>query len=149
MPMDLSHIIQAAAEAALRDQGSPQQAKNKSNDKKRKGLTAPRALLLGAGMFTVGRLVVGSRGRHVLEDLQERLAIYESEHFGPDGQEGDEALEEDDEFEEEPEDYEDEEPEGEYDQDEEPEGEDDEDEEPDEERPRRRTSSAGSRNGRH
>ena len=193
MAMDLTRIIEAAAKAALDDHGPDHQAANKKPKDKGKGLTAPRALLVGAGVFTVGRLLVGSRGRDVLGDLQERLAAYESEHFGGESDGGDEEPEEDEEFDDEPEgefdedeepegefdgdeepegEYdEDEEPEGEYDEGEEPEGEYDEDEEPeaeyddaeepededepepedeDEERPRRRrTSSAGSRNGRH
>lgn len=160
MPMDLSRIIQAAAEAALQDQATDQ-SKDKGKDR-RKGLTAPRALLIGAGLFTVGRLVVGSRGRDMLEEIQERLLAYESEHFGeppaeyeeeePEGEyDGDEEPEAEYDEEEEPEgDYdEDEEPEGEYDEDEELEDEYDEEDEPEAERPRRRASSATSRNGRH
>jgi len=196
--MDLSRVIQAAAEAALQDQSSGQQPAGKAKDKRKKGLTTPRALLLGAGAFTVGRLFMGSRGRDMLGDLQERLAIYESEHFGSGEPEGDEDLDEEEELDEpegeydedeapedeapeddepedeydedeateddEPEDEydeddepeddydEDDEPEGEYDEDDEPEGEydEDEDEESEPKRPRqRRTSSAGSHNGRH
>jgi hypothetical protein len=181
MPMDLNRIIEAAAEAALQGQGPNHQATDKAKSK-RKGLTTPRAFLIGAGVFTVGRLLAASRGRDVLGDLQERLAIYESEHFGSGASEdGDEEPAEDEEFDDEPEDEydedeepegeydedeapeddeepedDDEEPEGEYDEDEEPQGEYDEDEEPEDEEPededrprRRRTSSAGSRNGRH
>lgn len=156
MAIDLNKIIQAAAEAALEGQGSGRQ--QQSEKVKRKGLTGPRALLLGAGVYTAGRLLVGARGGGLVEQLHDRLADLEDRHRGNDEEED---FEGDEEFDNEPED----EPEGEYDEDEEPEGEYDnepddeydEDGEPEEEdedeedagRPRARhaSSAAGRRNG--
>jgi hypothetical protein len=173
MAIDVTKIIQAAAEAALDGQGAgPQQQPEKG---RRKGLTGPRALLLGAGVYTAGKVLVRARGGGLVEGLQERLADFEDRHLAGE----DEDLSDDEDFDEgeDFDDEEDEEPEDEYDEDEEPEDEEPEDEEPEdeeeeepqgeydeeepeddeleedeeeaEERPRRRASStAGRRNGR-
>lgn len=132
MAMDFDRIIQAAAEAALQGKNSAQQSPQDGGKSKRKGLTAPRALLIGAGVYTAGRLLVGSRGRDMVDNLQQRLASFESDLLGGGEQDDEEDFDEDEELDDEPEgEYnEDEEPEGEYDEDEEPEGEYDEDGEP-------------------
>jgi hypothetical protein len=68
MPVDIRKIVLAAAEAALQDdQTDKQKSKSKSH------LTTGRALLLGAGLMTAGKLLAGSRGRDMLGSLQERL----------------------------------------------------------------------------
>lgn len=161
MAIDMNRIILAAAEAALEGQDS---GKRRQPGQQRKGkvLTAPRALLLGAGAYTAGRLLVRARSGGLVDGLQQRLAEYESRLL-PDEEEGsaEQDFIDDEEFdddEDEPEDDydEDEGPQGEYDDDEEPEDYDEEDDdapedelddEPRGER-RRRASSAGSRNGR-
>jgi hypothetical protein len=167
MAIDVTKIIQAAAEAALDGQGAgPQQQPEKG---KRKGLTGPRALLLGAGVYTAGRVLVRARGGGLVGGLQERLADFEDRHLTGEDEDlsDDEGFDEGEDFD----DEEDEEPEDEYDEDEEPEDEEEaepqgeyDEEEPEddeledeeaedeaeaEERPRRRASStAGRRNGR-
>jgi hypothetical protein len=132
---DLNRILQAAAQAVLEDQAS---GSNERSPKKRKGLTTPRAMLIGAGMFTAGRLLVRGRSNGLVESLQERLTPDQDE-------DADDYVEDDEEFEdEEPYDEADEGPDDEYDDesedeyDEEPEAEYDdeelEEEEPEEER---------------
>jgi hypothetical protein len=148
--MDLNRVIQAAAEAALQGPSSSSNGKKDSGQGKKRGLSMPRAFLIGAGVVTAGRLVAGSRGRDLLENLQDRLIEFEHEHFPSDDEQeepyGDEDFDQEEPEEpeaEEDEDFEDEEPE-------EPEAEDDEDledEEPDEERPRRRRVRSGSGSG--
>lgn len=135
MAMDLNQIIEAAAQAALGQSQAQQSPPQDAGKGKRKGLTASRALLLGAGAFTVGRLLMGSRGRDLLGDLEQRLAAFEGDHLNVLQQDDEEDVDEDGEFDEEPEgEYEeDEEPEGDYDEEEEPEGEYDEEEEPEDE----------------
>jgi hypothetical protein len=133
MAIDLSRVVQAALEAATQGQSPDDDAKQRKPH-----LSAGRALMIGAGLVTVGRLAA-PKGREVLDLLQHRLGESESE---PD----DEMQETEEDFDEEPEgegeeDFDEEEEE--YD-DEEPEGEGEEDfdeevEEDDDERPRRRT----------
>src|SRR5947209_6256025 len=144
MAIDMTRVIQAAAEAALEGRGSSSPPSKSSGKEKKRGLSVPRAFLIGAGIVTAGRLVVGSRGRDMLENLQERLIEFEHEHFDTfDGEEPE--AEEDEDFQDEDLDEEDyDEPEAEDDLDEgdeepeaeegeEPEAEEDEDfdEEPD------------------
>src|SRR5579884_2565596 len=113
MAIDFTRVIQAAAESVLDDKSSGSGSrKQESEGSGKRGMTMPRAFLIGAGLFTAGRLVVGSRGRDMLDNLQERLVEYEERHFGSEN--GDEA-----------EGYEDEGPEAE--EEEEPEAEEDED----------------------
>jgi hypothetical protein len=123
---DLSRIIQAAAQAAL-DDSSQSRMQQASQKVKHKGLSMPRAFLVGAGLFTAGRMLVRYSGRDLVESLQHRLEEFELQHG-----DSDDGYDEEEEFDEEPEGEfdEDEEPEGEFDEDEEPEGEFDEDEEP-------------------
>lgn len=173
MSIEMDKIVRAAAEAVLEGQDSQPSGKS-SGKAKRKRLTGPRALLIGAGVYTAGRLLVQSRG--LVEDLQQRLVEFESRYLGGEQEdEDDEDFDEGEDLEadEEPEAEEDEEPEAEaeFDDDEEPEGDEDEepeaeaefeDEEPDEEfddeepevdeesePPRRTSSAAGRHNGRH
>jgi hypothetical protein len=148
---DLSRIIQAAAQAAL-DDSSQSPMQQVSQKAKNKGMSTPRALLIGAGLFTAGRVLVRNRSAGLVEALQRRLDEFEGEHG-----ESEDAYEEDEEFAEEPEaeydeeeepegEYDEEEPEGEYDEEEEPEGESDVDDEEDE-RPRKRSRSRAAAGG--
>ncbi len=122
MAIDLQRTVRAALDAALKDAGSP------PPEPKKPFLSTGRALLLGAGAMTAGRLLAGSRGHQLLGSLEERL----EGAIGLDiGQEEEPEAEEDEDFEDE--EYE-EEPEAEDDEDfedeeyeEEPEAEDDED----------------------
>jgi hypothetical protein len=148
---DLSRIIQAAAQAAL-DDSSQSPMQQVSQKAKNKGMSTPRALLIGAGLFTAGRVLVRNRSAGLVEALQRRLDEFEGEHG-----ESEDAYEEDEEFAEEPEaeydeeeepegEYDEEEPEGEYDEEEEPEGESKVDDEEDE-RPRKRSRSRAAAGG--
>jgi hypothetical protein len=74
MSVDVDRIVQAAAQAVLDEQDSGRRRRQGSSARKRKRLSAPRALLVGAGAVTAGRLLVRFRGRDVLDRLQERLA---------------------------------------------------------------------------
>lgn len=65
-PLDVRKIIRAAAEAAL------EEAPAEGPTKKRR-LSGGRAVMLGAGLFTAGRLVVGGRGGALVNSLQDRL----------------------------------------------------------------------------
>jgi hypothetical protein len=84
----MRRIALAAVNAAFDQQ---QEAAKKS---KRSHLPATRALLIGAGLMTVGRVALSARGRGLLDSLEERLAVFE-------GRDGDADLppEEDEEFE--------------------------------------------------
>lgn len=160
MAVDLNRIIQAAAEAALGDQASSRSQQQDVNQGKRKGLTAPRALLVGAGLATAGRLLVRARGGNLIDGLQQRLATFErslglSDEEPDDEEYDEEEFDEDEDVEDEPYDEAEEEPEGEYDE-EEPEGEyedeeepeDGADEEPEPERRSSRRAASGGRRGR-
>src|SRR5438067_2507413 len=146
MAVDLQRVVKAAVDALLQQPTAQPDVK-----KPRRRLSGGRALLIGAGVVTAGRLVAGPKGREMLESLQQR--IEESDWYSEDGEPEGEAEEdfEDEEPEgEAEEDFEDEEPEGEAEEDfeeeedfedEEPEGQADEepdDEEVEEERPRSR-----------
>jgi hypothetical protein len=113
MAIDVGRIVQAAIEAATQGPSSGGDARSR-----KPRLSSGRALLLGAGLVTVGRFAV-PKGREMIGSLQQRLDEYESD---PDHEE------------ETDEDYDEPESEGDEDLDEE----EDEDERP---RPRRRTSS--------
>ena len=133
MAVDLNRIIQAAAEAALENQIPSQGQQQDGKQRNRKGLTAPRALLVGAGIAAAGRLLVRARGSDALGNLQQRLATIQSDlgltKDEPEDEEyGDEEFDEEEEVDDQP--YNEEEPEGEYDEGEEPDGEYEEGEEP-------------------
>src|SRR5438067_906169 len=161
MAVDLQRVVKAAVDALLQQPTAQPDVK-----KPRRRLSGGRALLIGAGVVTAGRLVAGPKGREMLESLQQR--IEESDWYSEDGEPEGEAEEDfedgepegeaEEDFEDgepegeaeedfEEEDFEDEEPEGEAEEDfeeedfedEEPEGQADEepdDEEVEEERPR-------------
>lgn len=66
MAMDMRRPLFAAIQAALDEvQAEPQ--------KKRHGVGAGRALLIGAGLYTAGRAVTSGRGRGLLDAIQQRL----------------------------------------------------------------------------
>jgi hypothetical protein len=114
MAIDLGRALQAAIQAATKEQSPPEPAKKKSHR-----LPVGLTVLVGAGMMTAGRVIAGGKGREWFESVQERIAALE------------EPSEQSEDFDEE--DYE-EEPEGEGEEDFDDEG--DEEEEP-EEKPRR------------
>jgi hypothetical protein len=141
MPIDLQRVVEAAARAALDDSGS---ASSKDKPTKRRWLSAPRAILVGAGLFAGARLLMSARGRELIEAVQDRIAEYQDLLEGPaddedaepedDGDYEDEPeaeYEEDEEYEPEDEAEEEYDPEDEYEDEEEPEDE----YEPDEEEP--------------
>ncbi|MCA1701871.1 MAG: hypothetical protein LC808_00810 [Actinobacteria bacterium] len=89
MAMDIRRGLQAGIESALEQPAPPSKPKTPH-------LSARRALLVGAGLMTAGRLMARSRASGIVESLQQRLA---------DGY----HAEEDEDFDEEPEAEEDEE----------------------------------------
>jgi hypothetical protein len=136
MAFDLQSVVEAAARAALDDSGSGQ---NTQNATRRRGLSAPRAFLVGAGVLVAGPLLVSSLGWELVETVHDRLADYREEHL--DGAADEEPEDPEDEYEEEDEDEPEEEDEEEYEAEEEDEPEDE------DERPRA-GSGARSRRGR-
>lgn len=110
MPIDTQRTLLAAAQAAL-DEIQAQPAKSK----KRHSFGAGKALLLGAGLYTAGRVVVKGRGSGMLDAIQQRLP-----HQDDGDDDFDEELDDDMPEGEADEDFEDEAPEGEADADEEP-----------------------------
>jgi hypothetical protein len=67
-PVDIRKVIRAAAEAALEEPA----ASPKPKPKKRR-LSTGRAVILGAGLVTAGRLAASARDSNVVSSLQERL----------------------------------------------------------------------------
>jgi len=89
MPMDMRRPLIAAIQAALDEvQAEP--------PKKHRGVGAGRALLLGAGLYTAGRVVVSGRGRGMMDALQQRLPDLDGS-----GDDSDDADDVDDEYDEE------------------------------------------------
>jgi hypothetical protein len=74
MAIDMDRIVRAAAEAVLEEQDSGRRSRKPSGGRKRKFLSAPRAILIGAGVVTAGRLAARLRGGDLVERLQERLS---------------------------------------------------------------------------
>ena len=72
-------IIVAAAQAAIDEARA-------TPPPKRRSIPAGRALLLGAGVMTAGRLVAGPRARELLSGLADRLEALE-DRFAVDGRE--------------------------------------------------------------
>lgn len=66
-PVDIRKIIRAAAEAALEEPAAD------SKPKKRR-LSSGRALILGAGLMTAGRLAARGRVGNMIGSLENRLA---------------------------------------------------------------------------
>ena len=91
-PVDIRKVLRAAAEAALEEPPSPVKSKKRR-------LSTGRALLLGAGVVTAGR-VLARRGDGLLPSLQGRLADLGAE---PDADVEEPDLEDDEALEEEPE----------------------------------------------
>jgi hypothetical protein len=142
MPIDVGRVVQAALEAVTQGPSSNGEAKVP-----KPRLSGGRALLLGAGLVTIGRLAA-PKGREIVGSLQQKIEELASEPEDEEQQtdeeyddqpedEGDEDFDEDD-YEEEPEDEGDEDfDEDDYEED--PEGDEDfDDEEPADERPRPR-----------
>ena len=80
MAIDLTRVIEAAAEAVVQGQNS-----NSPPDRREKrahGPRVPRTFLIGAGLVVGARLMAARRGRDLLGSLQKRLIDYEAEHFG-------------------------------------------------------------------
>jgi hypothetical protein len=75
VPIDLQRILEAAAKAAVEEQAA-------SRRTKKRRLSTGRAMLLGAGLATAGRLLVGHKGRDVLGRVQERIADFKSVEDG-------------------------------------------------------------------
>jgi hypothetical protein len=132
--LDVRRIAIAAVEEAF-----DQLEESKRKKRNRRGLPAKGALITGAALMTAGRVAWSSRGRGMLDALEQRLSGLvgrdgsaepddEEEFYEPEDEEAPEAYDEeedlpegveDEDYDEEPEDYE-EEPEG--DEEEEPEG---------------------------
>jgi RNA polymerase primary sigma factor len=88
--IDVRRVVEAAVEAAI------QELTPAPKPKKRR-LSAGRALLIGAGLATAGRVAVGSRGRGLFIGLEQRIADSRS---SPDEDEDlDDATEYDEELE--------------------------------------------------
>ncbi len=137
MPIDIRKALSAVLEAATQQPQAPPQP-----EPRKPRLTTGKALLVGAGVVTAGKLIAGPKAREMLDSMQQRIedSARSSEDVEPEDRledgEDDEAYEDDDEPEGEAdedfdeEDYDDEEPEDEADEDfedEEPEDEADED----------------------
>jgi len=71
MPIDLQRVLEAAVKAAVEP---PVQAAPVSRKTKKRRLSTGRAMLLGAGLVTAGRLVVNHKGQDILERVQQRIA---------------------------------------------------------------------------
>jgi hypothetical protein len=76
MAADISRVVLAAVEAALRDE----------KPTKKKGLSTGQALAVGAALAVAGRVAVGPGGRFVRDKVQERF---------PDGSESEDAEDQD------------------------------------------------------
>jgi hypothetical protein len=66
--VDIRKVIRAAAEAALEEPSTPQP------QAKKRRLSGGRAVLIGAGAVTAGRLLVRGRGGGLVNSLQDRLS---------------------------------------------------------------------------
>lgn len=71
-------ILIAAAQAAI------DEARAAPPPRSKKRLSAGRAVLLGAGVMTAGRVVAGPRARQLLDSLAERIEGLE-DRFSPNG----------------------------------------------------------------
>lgn len=114
MAIDARRIAVAAVEAAF-----DQVEESNRTKRKRRGLPAKRALLMGAALVTMGRVAWASRGRGLIDSLEQRLSdvvdggarddedVEREEDF--EEQEGEEEPEAYDDEDDQPEDFEDEE----------------------------------------
>ena len=133
MAIDMRRVAEAAIEAAVKEAITAPEPK-----KKKRRLSSGRAMLLGAGLATAGRIAAGPKAREMFGRVRERIT--DANLFGV---EPSDEIDDDEELEDEG-DYEDEsdaesedeyEPEDELEDDDEPEDEDEyeEEDEPDEE----------------
>src|SRR5690242_17231672 len=76
MPIDMRRVIRAAVDAALEDP-VPQ-------PRRKRRLSTGRALLIGAGLMTAGKLAASSRGREVFGTLRDRVEGVEDRFPGSD-----------------------------------------------------------------
>ncbi|MBV8711218.1 MAG: hypothetical protein JOY56_05545 [Solirubrobacterales bacterium] len=123
MAIDVRRVAGAALEAAIKEATPPPKP-----TKKKRRLSTGRALLLGAGLATAGRIAAGPKAREVFGRVQQRIA--DVDWFGQDPTEEGAEFDEEDAG-----DYEDEpeaEAEDEFEPDDESEEEDDEEDEEDE-----------------
>ena len=127
MPIDMRRVIQTAADVALKQSQPTQQPAPK-----KPRLSAGKAMLIGAGVGTAGRLLAGPTLRATLESLQQQIADSDLvRNLSPDNEEPEAEDEEgfDEEQDEEEPEAEDEED---FDEEDEPEADVDEDEYQDE-----------------
>jgi len=105
VPIDIQRVLEVAAKTAVEQAA---QAAPTSRKPKKRRLSTGRAMLLGAGLATAGRLVISHKGRDILGLVQDRIADSrwledrepgEAEEFEDDEPEtsGDEELSADDE----------------------------------------------------
>ena len=108
MPIDMRRVLLAAIQAALEE---PSPAPPRPKSRRPKG----RALVLGAGLMTAGRLVARSRGHEIVEVVQRHLDDAREFVLGDHvDAEADEEFDDDDYYEDEfDDDYDPDEPEGE------------------------------------
>jgi hypothetical protein len=90
MAIDMRRVVLAAVQAAL-EEPEPGPARKK----RKKRLSGGRAVLIGAGLMTAGRLAAAGRGRGMLESLQERLGDRDGEDEEYFVTDADEEFEED------------------------------------------------------
>jgi hypothetical protein len=76
MPIDIRRVIRAAVEAALEDP-VPQ-------PRRKRRLSGGRALLVGAGLMTAGKLAASSRGREIFGTIRHRVEDIEDRVLGAD-----------------------------------------------------------------
>jgi len=76
MPIDMRRVIRAAVDAAL-EEPVPQ-------PRRKRRLSTGRALLIGAGLITAGKLAASSRGREVFGALRDRVEGVEDRLPGSD-----------------------------------------------------------------
>jgi hypothetical protein len=76
MPIDIRRVIRAAVDAALEDP-VPQ-------PRRKRRLSGGRALLVGAGLMTAGKLAASSRGRQMFGTIRHRVEDIEDRVLGAD-----------------------------------------------------------------
>ena len=98
MAIDMRRVAEAAIEAAVKEAITAPEPK-----KKKRGLSSGRALLLGAGLATAGRIAAGPKAREMFGRVRERIT--DANLFGeepPDEDVDDEELEDEGDYEDEP-----------------------------------------------
>ncbi len=76
MAIDMRRVVRAAVEAALEDP-VPQ-------PRRKRRLSSGRALLVGAGLMTAGKLAASSRGREMFGTMRDRWEDIEDRFLGSD-----------------------------------------------------------------